>query len=132
MHIRSYQEADQPAVLALLEKNIPRYFAPEEWEDLRRYQESEREVYFVLEVEKVLIGAGGINFFPSEKKARISWDFLDPDWQGQGLGSRLLAYRLEWIRQREEYDWIEVRTSQFAFRFYEQAGFRVQEIKKDH
>lgn len=130
--IRPYQIKDKPSVLQLLQKNIPQYFAPSEYHDLVDYLAKEREDYFVIEQAGALIGAGGINYFPEEKKARISWDFLDPDAQGQGLGSQLLAHRIDHIRKQKNYIRIEVRTSQFAFQFYKKGGFETQKIIKDY
>jgi len=131
-HIRPYQLKDHPHILQLLKKNIPKYFAPSELDDLVDYLEKEREDYFVLEQEKQLLGAGGINYFSEEKKARISWDFLDPAAQGQGLGTQLLAFRVDHVRKQKTFELIEVRTSQLVYPFYEKGGFQVQKIIKDY
>ncbi|MCB0638067.1 MAG: GNAT family N-acetyltransferase [Lewinella sp.] len=130
--IRPYTHADEVAVLALLQLNIPRYFAPEEALELEDYLAREAAHYFVVEVDGQLIGAGGYNYFPEDRTARISWDFFHPDYHGQGWGGRLIDHRLNAIRTRTAARKIVVRTSQLAYRFYEKMGFTLTDTEKDY
>ena len=127
--IKPYTLEDRTAVLQLLEENTPEFFAPSEKADLENYLDREAEEYFVVEEEGRIIGCGGINYFP--KKARISWDIISPDSQGKGIGSALVRHRIEHINKKGEFDLIEVRTSQIAYKFYEKMGFELLNIEKD-
>ena len=60
--IREYQPTDKNAVIDLIRQNTPAYFAPKEEADFSNYLDSERELYFVLLLNKKVVGCGGINF----------------------------------------------------------------------
>lgn len=69
--IREYQPTDKNAVIDLIRQNTPAYFAPKEEADFSNYLDSERELYFVLLLNKKVVGCGGINFTrikPAENK----------------------------------------------------------------
>lgn len=83
--IRPYVPADRPVLLSLLALNIPTFFAPTEADDFARYLDSEREDYAVACEAERIIGCGGINYFPEERCARISWDVFHPDAQGKAM-----------------------------------------------
>jgi ribosomal protein S18 acetylase RimI-like enzyme len=78
-----------------------------------------------------LIGAGGINFTPDGTQARLSWDFLHPDFQRQGMGKKLTLHRIREIKKNPAIRSISVRTSQLAYAFYQKLGFELQKIVKD-
>jgi N-acetylglutamate synthase-like GNAT family acetyltransferase len=46
----------------LLQLNTPEFFAVDEEEDLKKYLENERELYYVLLSDKKIVGCAGINF----------------------------------------------------------------------
>ena len=129
--IRKYKKEDKDAVLQLLKMNIPDYFAASEYDDLINYLESGYEDYFVVNIDGIVVGAGGINYFLKNKTARLSWDIIHPDWQGKGIGSRLTKMRIELINANPDIDLIEVRTSQLAYRFYEKMGFKLEYTSDD-
>lgn len=131
MEIRPYTKNDKTAVLELLRLNTPDFFDPAEEEDLIEYLDKEIEKYFVVATANgEIIGAGGINYFPEEKRARISWDIIRPDSQGKGIGKKLTGYRIDRLNRRRGIDHIIVRTSQIAYKFYEKMGFKVEKSKK--
>ncbi|MVZ64451.1 GNAT family N-acetyltransferase [Sphingobacterium sp. DK4209] len=130
LNIRPYQVDDYELVLRLFNTNVPSYFAEEERNDLIEYLNNEREEYFVIEQDTHLVGAGGINYKGND--AYISWDFVDASLQGLGIGKQLLSHRLEIIKSNKTVERIIVRTSQFAFKFYEKNGFVAIETHKDY
>ncbi len=130
MLIRPYQHTDLSKVLALLSTNIPAYFAPEEYDDLKTYLVHEIEEYYVVEQGNRIVAAGGINY--KEQDAYISWDFVDASMHGTGIGKKLLQHRLERIKEQDNIRRIIVRTSQFAYGFYEKNGFKIKEQHKDY
>ena len=130
--IREYNEADKPELLQLLRLNTPQYFAPEEEQDLVHYLDHEIDHYYVLKYDGALVGCGGINRVDEGATGRISWDILHPDYQGKGLGSILLKYRIQKLKEMPGVKTITVRTSQLVYKFYEKNGFALEEIVKDY
>lgn len=131
--IRSYRDTDLEAVIRLLQLNTPQYFALAEEKELRNYLTDEKEDYYVVELNHELVAAGGINYnVDSKDSVRIAWDIVHPTQQRQGIGNQLLAYRIKQIENKKVYSEIIVRTSQLAFRFYEQNGFTLTAIEKDY
>lgn len=129
--IRAYRPSDKEAVLQLIRLNTPEYFAPAEEADLSEYLEEDSKHYFVVEEDEKIIGAGGINLFPEEDLARISWDLIHPNHQGRGLGSQLTKHRIAEIKRIAKVKEIQVRTSQLVYKFYEKQGFTVQNIEEN-
>ncbi|KAB1066497.1 GNAT family N-acetyltransferase [Tamlana haliotis] len=125
--IRKYSKEDKQKVIKLLRQNTPKYFVPSEEIDF----ENEVEDYFVYEQHSEIIGAGGINYFPNDKIARISWDIIHPNHQGKGIGKALMQYRMNHLIEKPNIEFIVVRTTQLAFQFYEKTGFKLIRIEKD-
>ena len=128
--IREYKASDKNELIAIMKLNVPKYFAENEIEDLKDYLENKIEKYFVVEIENKLVGSGGINFVSENMTAMISWDFILPNYQGKGIGQKLLKHRIEFIKLMKDVKNIQVRTSQFAYTFYEKNGFVLKEKKK--
>lgn len=130
--IREYTQKDQKELLHLLQLNTPAFFAKTEETDFIHYLKYEREDYFVLELDGVIIGCGGINFTENQTTGKISWDILHPEYQGKGFGKMLLEYRIQRLLNTSEINQILVRTSQLVYPFYEKSGFQLLEIVKDY
>lgn len=129
--IRPYSNKDKSKVIELLRQNTPEYFNPSEESDFENYLNNEVEEYFVYEYNSEIIGVGGINYFPEEKLARMSWDIIDPKAQGKGIGKKLIQYRINRLNGNPNIELIVVRTSQLAYQFYEKMGFELEKIEKD-
>lgn len=130
--IRAYTPADQPALLELMKRLVPNYFAPEEIADFQHYLNHERDDYFVLIVDDRVVACGGINYgVDGAGTARLSWDMVHPELQGRGLGQYLTNYRLSVCRQKQIQKVI-VRTSQHAHVFYQKLGFTCREVHPDY
>ena len=130
--IREYQTKDKNEVINLIRLNTPEYFAVDEEEDLNKYLETERELYYVLLYDQKIVGCGGINFADNSNIGKISWDIFHPDYQRKSLGTKLLKHRIGILNSIEGIQKITVRTSQVAYKFYEKQGFELIEIKKDY
>lgn len=100
--------------------------------DFKKYLEEERELYYVVLSDDKIVGCGGINFADNNKTGKISWDIIHPDYQGKSLGTQLLKYRIKLLSSMRNIQKITVRTSQVAYRFYEQEGFTLNEVVKDY
>ncbi|CAM2881076.1 GNAT family N-acetyltransferase [Flavobacterium frigoris] len=131
MKIRPYIQNDKVAVIELLRSNTPRFFDPTEEKYLIEYLNKEVEDYFIVEENHEIIGAGGINYFPEEKTARISWDIIKPDSQGKGIGRKLTEYRINHLNKNIEVDIIIVRTTQLVYKFYEKRGFKLMKVEEN-
>jgi len=130
--IRSFNRNDKEEVLKLLQLNIPKYFAVSEEVDFIEYLDSYLEDYFVFEINNKIIGVGGINYFPTNRFARISWDFVHPDFHGKGIGTQLLKHRIDHLNKNSLIERVEVRTSQHAYQYYGKFGFELEKIEKDY
>ncbi|NQW42471.1 MAG: GNAT family N-acetyltransferase [Bacteroidetes bacterium] len=130
--IRAYHPSDLDSVINLLKLNTPQYFAPIEEKDFIHYLNHEIELYFVVEYENAIVACGGCNFSQDKTVGIISWDIVHPDFQGKGIGSRLLKYRIDLLKM--EYYMVSniVRTSQFTYKFYEKLGFERKEIVENY
>lgn len=132
MTIREYTPSDLGVILQLFRLNTPRYFSIAEENDLMDYLENHAGHFFIVESGGVIAGCGGYNLFPEQADARISWDIFHPDFQGQGLGSALLHYRIDRLNAVPGLKTITVRTSQLVYPFYEKFGFELKEMVKDY
>lgn len=130
--IRGFEDIDTENVQAVLQLNIPKYFAPSEEADFIDYLSKYSQNYYVVEVENTIVGAGGINYFEKESLAKISWDFVHPDTQGKDWGTKLVSYRIRKIKENPKIETVVVRTSQHAHKFYEKCGFQLLDIVKDY
>ncbi|WP_338766187.1 GNAT family N-acetyltransferase [Bernardetia sp. ABR2-2B] len=132
--IRAYQKSDKQELIELIKLNIPTYFEESEEKDFIEYLEKYKEDYFVVESKttKKIIGCGGVNYFLDEPTAlaRMSWDIIHPNFQGQGIGKCLLLHRINHIK-KQNIKLIVVRTSQLAYKFYQKAGFELEKVEKD-
>jgi N-acetylglutamate synthase-like GNAT family acetyltransferase len=127
--IRKYSNTDKLAVIELLKQNTPKYFDFSEEKGFENYLDNEVEDYFVYQESSEIMGAGGINYFPNEKTARISWDMVAPAAQGKGIGTILTEYRLMYLKENLNVEQIIVRTTQLAYPFYEKLGFELERIE---
>lgn len=131
MELKLYKPHHKTSVVKLLRANTPEYFAPSEEVELKDYLENKREDYFVVEEQAEIIGAGGINYFPVDKTARISWDMIHPEHHGKSIGTALTQYKIDLLVKNPTIDIIIVRTSQLANEFYEKMGFELINIQQD-
>lgn len=132
MIIRLYTSTDDENIITLLRLNTPKYFAPEEEQDLKDYFANHIDHYYVVEDNGTIVGSGGFNLTNEGKNAAISWDIIHPDYQGKGVGRLLTQYRIDRIKEIDTVENISVRTSQLVFKFYEKFGFVLKEIVKDY
>jgi ribosomal protein S18 acetylase RimI-like enzyme len=130
--IRDYSAEDKLGVLAILRLNTPAYFSPDEEVSFIDFLDQKIELYYVVVMNDVIVGAGGINFNEKPTNGFISWGMIHPDYQKQSIGAALLKYRIEKLQKINSIEQIIVRTSQMVYRFYEKNGFVLQNIEKDY
>ncbi len=130
--IKKYSKSDKKEVIELLKLNTPKYFDPSEEFEFIDYLDNKIEDYFVAKEDSKIIGCGGINYFPDEKIARISWDMIHPDYHGRRIGQKLTQHRINFIKNNSDTELIVVRTSQLVYKFYEKMGFEIDKVEKDY
>ena len=130
--IRPYEKSDFAAVISLFRLNTPLYFSSEEEEDLIYFLENEREQYYVVSINKEIVGCGGYNLSEDKSTGIICWDIVHPNFQSKSIGRNLLNYRTTQIKNTKNIRKITVRTSQMVYPFYEKHGFTIVEIVKDY
>lgn len=130
--IRAYENTDKEALITILTANVPQYFAEAEIVDFRNYLASEIELYYIAEINGKVVAGGGINFAENNTIGYISWDFVDQEKQGRGIGSLLLKHRLHILQSIPSIQRISVRTSQLAYGFYQSHGFSLTEVKQNY
>ena len=130
--IRRYHPNDKPTLINLLRLNSPDYFAPEEEKEFDHYLDHEIEDYFVICMDDLPVGCGGINYEENNTSGIISWDMIHPDFQKQSLGSKLLQFRIDILKTMPDIQRIIVRTSQLTDRYYEKMGFKLINVVENH
>ena len=130
--IRPYEKSDKAYVINLFRLNTPNYFSSEEEDDLIYFLENEREQYYVVSINKEIVGCGGYNFSEDKSTGIICRDIVHPNFQGKSIGRNLLNYRITQIKKIKSIRKITVRTSQLVYEFYEKQGFTLVEIVQDY
>ncbi len=119
LQMRPMEAADVPEVLA-----VERAGYPHPWTE-GIFRDCLRAGYccWVLEVEGRMVGHGVLSVAVGE--AHILNVCVHPEWQGRGLGRRILERMLRLAREHEaDTAFLEVRVSNtVAQRLYESAGF---------
>lgn len=129
--ISVYQHINQKAIIELLRYNTPQYFSPKEEKDLVYYLNYHSNHYYIIEIDQLIVGAGGFNLTEDQETAKISWDMIHPQYQGKGFGTELTKFRIQKIKKIKSVKTISVRTSQLAYRFYEKFGLETKKIVED-
>ena len=129
---RPYTSADRESCLVIFDQNVPQYFGEEERADYEGFLDELPGQYFVLEHDGAVVGCGGyIGLIEEDNIAILSWGMIAPDYQKKGYGQLLLDRRLELVKCIPEITSIILNTSQHTAPFFEQYGFKTEEIIKD-
>lgn len=124
---RKMAEGDLPAAAGLERRLFSR-----PWSEQSLSQALRQHTLFVAAVEKdVLVGYCGM--YCAFEEGEITNVAVDPAWQGQGIGRRMMAYFLQQAREQGILRiTLEVRVSnQRAIRLYTSLGFQNCGIRKN-
>lgn len=95
--IRPAQKKDVRAVLTLIQQGIKA-------EELvkRTRADLERQIgdYYVFEVDKNPAACGALHMYPDQNKAELASVYVDPRYENQGIGAKMLAYAETLARSR--------------------------------
>jgi ribosomal protein S18 acetylase RimI-like enzyme len=130
-YIRRYINADRDACLAIFGSNTPTFFRAHEQPGFASFLEQHGDRYFVMDDAGSIVACGGWGWKIEEPRvARLCWGMVHRDSQRQGIGTLLLAHRLEEIA-KHDLDEVEVNTSQHAAAFFAHAGFVEVAVQTD-
>ena len=131
--VRKCLKSEIGKCVAIGRSNHPEHFFLHEIESLEKYLRenlSAKHPYYVVEVENHIVGCGGL-WRKNKEIMRFCWGMIHPDWQGQGLGTKLVQHRIEWGKNQAGLMVIELETSQKTVEFYKRFGFEVTRFTKD-
>lgn len=79
LFIRQYRSTDIGPLIELLKLNTPLFFHASEQKDYLDYLQHNVEDYFVVEEDRSVVAAEGVNYFEDQQQARIAWDLVHPN-----------------------------------------------------
>jgi GNAT superfamily N-acetyltransferase len=133
MRIRPYVPEDHAHCVCIARTNTPDFVLPEEvdayaaWLDRACAPSSTSSDpcdYFVLCGDRGPVACGGIAWAETAPVATLCWGLVRRDLHRRGLGSLLLAHRIDLARARGVRE-VLMDTSQHALPFFLRMGFRV-------
>ena len=130
--IRNADHTDLNFLIKIFTLNIPKYFDKTELDDFKKYFNSNNiETYFIIESEGKILGAAGYAY-ENNQTANICWVFIDPDYHGNGLGTKLVNHCIDILKRDHQLNVIQLETSNLTYKFYEKLNFKIQYIKKEY
>lgn len=130
---RPYRSEDRDACLGLFDANVPNFFAAAEREEYASdlaAVDGVRAHYLLLVQDGRVLAAGGL-WRGAGGVARLVWGIVAPEWQGQGLGRRLVAERLRIAAGVAGLRQVDLTTSPATQGFYARLGFSVTRVVPD-
>jgi GNAT superfamily N-acetyltransferase len=94
----------------------------------------ERDGLWIAQISGTFAGSVAIEGSKAERNARLRWFIVAPEFQGRGIGIKLLQAALSFCREKK-YEMIYLWTFQGLDRarsLYESEGFTLSEEKKAH
>jgi ribosomal protein S18 acetylase RimI-like enzyme len=139
IQFREYRPEDREGCLGIFRSNLPRFFAGEEQKDLENwldgrdlgglsYGNTESEYFYIARDESGIIACGGFYFLRNENRANLVWGMVLKGRHGQGVGRRLLEYRIDRIRSLKPGIVLSLDTTQHTRGFFEKLGFTLTGI----
>ena len=130
--IRKAKPSDLNFLNQIFFLNIPKYFHEKEFEDFKKYINSNHiETYFIIESEDKILGAAGYAY-ENKQTANICWVFVDPGFHSNGLGTKLVNHCIDILKKDNQLNVIQLETSNITYKFYEKMNFKLQYIKKEY
>ena len=117
---RDFQHGDQDSCLAIFDANCPEFFAPNEREDYVSFLESNPRGYEVTVSNGALVAAFGV-LSEGDGAQRLNWILLQPDAQGLGLGTAIMARSTLTARVRGA-ETLHIAASHKSAPFFERFG----------
>jgi GNAT superfamily N-acetyltransferase len=126
---RAYCDADNDDCTSIFDANCPEFFAPNERKDFVAFLEVGSGGYEVCEIEGKVCGAFGLFADGKDVKA-LNWIMIDPEAQGSGVGSAIMA-RIIGLGRRSESRMIRIAASHKSAPFFARFGATTISSTKD-
>jgi [ribosomal protein S18]-alanine N-acetyltransferase len=131
MNIREFTLNDKKACVEIFKSNIPTFFLNEEIKIFEDFLETNAiGAYWVLENSGHVIACGGIGTRDSE--GRLHFGIVHHSLHKQGVGSKLLQFRLAKLIENPNVKAISLDTSQHNPKFFNKFGFEVTKITENY
>lgn len=131
--LEPYTTAEGEDCLAMVDANGPRYFGPGDREEFATFLSDPQGQYWILrEPGGTVVGCGGASTRGDGRTGVLSWMLIHPDYQGKGLGSRLMEASLDYLREIPGIERVVLETSNESASFYERFGFRTTRVMENH
>ena len=119
--IRLAQKKDLRAVYNLIQQGIKA-------EELVRRSRAdlERQIadYFVFEMDRNPVACGALHMYPEQNKAELASIYVDPRYENQGIGGKLIYYAENLARSRGV-DMLFCLSTQAINYFIQRGGFKL-------
>lgn len=125
--IRAYQRDDEPACLDIFDSNRPKYFTGPERDLFAAYLRRADEPFFVAEAAGQVRGCGGFHVDGSGVGS-LAWGMVHGSWHRRGIGTDLLRWRLDRIREIAHAWCVLIDTSQHTAPFFARFGFETLRV----
>jgi N-acetylglutamate synthase-like GNAT family acetyltransferase len=142
MVIRPYRHTDYSHCIAAFDSNCPDFFAYHEKEEFEKLlhdlslttqtgDNSDDVYYYVVEKDNRAVACAGFYLPVDNEDAMLVWGMVARDYHKQGIGEKLLTYRLEKIQEFRPGARVLLDTTQLSYPFFERSGFTVSKITPD-
>lgn len=122
--IRPYRRRDRQAVIAAFRSNVPAHFPAAEEAWLRSCLDEPDGPLFVVADDAEVIGFGGYELSEFYHLGTLVFGLIHADRHGEGLGRRLLNFRLRHMAQHElRPRYVTVDTHAHTAGFFVRCGF---------
>ncbi|MDF2436237.1 MAG: family N-acetyltransferase [Bacteroidota bacterium] len=130
--IRPYQITDQESLVQIFKMNIPEFFARHELKEFLDYLSDIKGTYLTVTEKGKIIGGCGYETRKEDNSGRINWIFFHPDFSGKGYGKEVVEYCHHRLTNDLHVKVFVVRTSQYAYKFFEKSGYVLVSTEKDY
>lgn len=125
MNIIEYKSAEFEGCINIFLSNLDKFFDASELKQYKEFLRTEalNGSYFTVNDKHQIVGAGGFCYYSDAYW--LDWGMIHRSKHGQGVGSKLLEFRINKIFQLTSQPKIKLCTSQYTVEFYKKFGFSV-------
>ncbi|MDQ4099780.1 MAG: GNAT family N-acetyltransferase [Chloroflexota bacterium] len=128
-----FAPADRAACLAIFDANTPGAFIGRERDEFSEFLDDPGGQYWVVrDPDALVVACGGADLLAGGRFGVMTWTMVLPNWQRQGLGSRLTRTALEYVAATPRAERVVLETSNLSAPFYERHGFQTTMVTPDH